>query len=77
LDRPVKTFTVKPPGNLNLGLTVLTVASTDMQLFAPTKSLSPEFRLADERANLATRFAKFSRHLCHGCDIAASDPARN
>src|SRR5438552_446474 len=36
-----------------------------MQLFAPTKSLSPEFRLADERDNLATRFAKFSRNLCH------------
>jgi hypothetical protein len=31
-----------------------------MQLFAPTKSLSPEFRLADERDNLATRFVDTS-----------------
>jgi len=48
-----------------------------MQPFAPTKSLSPEFRSADEGENLATRFAKFSRNLCHGCDAAASDPTRN
>jgi hypothetical protein len=31
-----------------------------MHLFAPTKSLSPEFRLADERDNLATRFVDTS-----------------
>jgi hypothetical protein len=45
-------------------LTVLTVASTDIQLRAATKSLSSKFRSADHRDKLRSLVARFSTNLC-------------
>jgi hypothetical protein len=58
-------------------LTVLTVASTDIQLWAATKSLSSEFRSADRRDFFATSRARFSRNLCPGCAPAGLNNRRN
>jgi hypothetical protein len=58
-------------------LTVLTVASTDIQLWVATKSLSSEFRSADRRDYFATPSARFSRNLCPGCAPAGLSNRRN
>ena len=58
-------------------LTVLTVALTDIQLWAATKSLSSKFRSADHRDKLRSLVARFSTNLCPGCAPVTTDEVQN
>ncbi len=54
-------------------LTVLTVASVDIQLCAATKSTSSEFRSEDHGDRLRSLVARFCTNLCPGCARATAD----